>query len=56
MRAFTFECDYMSSRNVTLSVDEVLYDKYREFCKKKGLLISRQFEIMMEEQMRGERK
>jgi hypothetical protein len=32
-------------------VDGVLYDKYRDFCKKKGILISRQFEIMMEEQM-----
>lgn len=26
----------------------LLYDKNREFCKKKGLLTSRQFEIMME--------
>ncbi|MHC1630861.1 MAG: hypothetical protein ACXQT4_00970 [Methanotrichaceae archaeon] len=43
----------MPSKNVTLSVDEDLYNKYREFCKKKGWLISRQFEIMMEEQMEG---
>jgi len=42
----------MGSRNVTLSVNTKLYDKYREFCKKKGLLISRQFEIMMEEQIK----
>ncbi len=41
----------MASKNVTLSVNEELYDKYREFCKKKGLLLSRQFEIMMEMQM-----
>ena len=41
----------MPSKNVTLSVDADLYNKYRDFCKKKGLLISRQFEIMMEEQM-----
>ncbi len=41
----------MPSKNVTLNVDEELYDKYRKFCKKKGWIISRQFEIMMEEQM-----
>ena len=29
-----------------------LYDKYKEFCKKKGWLASRQFEILMEEQMK----
>lgn len=46
----------MASKNVTLSVDEELYDKYRDFCKKKGWLISRQFEIMMEEQMGDEEK
>jgi len=46
----------MTSKNVTLSVDEDLYNKYREFCKKKGLLISRQFEIMIEEQMRVDNK
>lgn len=44
----------MPSKNVTLNVDEDLYDKYRKFCKKKGLIISRQFEIMMEQQMKGE--
>jgi len=44
----------MPSKNVTLSVDEDLYDKYRIFCKKKGWLISRQSEIMMEEKMEGD--
>ncbi len=46
----------MSSKNVTLSVDADLYDKYRDFCKRKGLLISRQFEIMMEKQMGEDEK
>lgn len=31
----------MPSKNVTMNVDEVLYDKYREFCKKKDWIISR---------------
>ena len=47
----------MESKNITLRVNSELYDKYREFCKKKGLLISRQVEIMMEEQLKeGARK
>jgi hypothetical protein len=54
MCAFIHECDNMPSRNVTLSVDSDLYDKYKEHCKKKGLLISRQFEIMIEEQIKGD--
>ena len=41
-----------NQKNITLSVDESTYDKYREFCKKKGWLISRQVEIMMEGQMK----
>jgi len=46
----------MESKNITLRVNSNLYDKYREFCKKKGLLISRQVEIMMEEQLKGGRE
>lgn len=42
----------MSSKSVTLKVESELYDKYREYCKKKGLIVSRQFEIMMEEQLK----
>lgn len=42
----------MVSKNITLRVNSQLYDKYKEFCKKKGLLISRQVEIMMEEQLK----
>jgi antitoxin component of RelBE/YafQ-DinJ toxin-antitoxin module len=42
----------MESKNITLRVNSETYDKYRDMCKKKGLLISRQFEIMMENQMK----
>jgi hypothetical protein len=41
----------MESKNITLRVNSKLYDKYRELCKKKGLLVSRQVEIMMEKQL-----
>lgn len=44
----------MDTKNITLKVNSELYDKYREFCKKKGWIASRQFEIMMEEQMNKE--
>ena len=42
----------METKNITLKVNSELYDKYREFCKKKGLIVSRQFEIMIEEQLK----
>jgi len=46
----------MESKNITLRVSSELYAHYREFCKKKGLLISRQVEIMMEEQLKRGRE
>jgi hypothetical protein len=46
----------MDSKNITLRVNSNLYDEYRDFCKKKGLLVSRQVEIMMEEQMKKGRR
>ncbi len=42
----------MPSKSVTLKVDSELYDKYREYCKKKGLIISRQFEIFIENELK----
>jgi len=45
----------MSTQNVTLSINSKLYATYKDYCKKKGLVISRQFEIMMEEQIKGEK-
>jgi hypothetical protein len=39
------------TKNITLKVNTNLYEKYRLYCKKKGLIVSRQFEIMMERQM-----
>tara|TARA_Y100000310_G_scaffold259796_1_gene268583 strand:+ start:142 stop:285 length:144 start_codon:yes stop_codon:yes gene_type:complete len=42
----------MESKNITLRVKSELYDKYRDYCKQKGWLVSRQFEIMMEKQLK----
>lgn len=43
----------MGSKNITLKVDEKLYNAYKELCKKKGLIISRQFEIFAEEKLKN---
>jgi len=42
----------MPKKNITLSVDLNLYDNYVNYCKKKGWVVSRQFELMMEDQMK----
>ncbi len=44
----------METKNITLKVKSELYYTYRELCKHKGLIVSRQFEIMMEEQIKKE--
>ena len=50
MRLFVFSGS-MNSKNITLKVKSGLYDNYREYCKKKGLIVSRQFEILMEKEL-----
>lgn len=40
--------EQMTTKNITLKVNTELYDKYREFCKKEGWIVSRQFEKLME--------
>ena len=44
----------MESKNITLKVNSSIYDKYREFCNKKGWIVSKQIEIFMEEQLKKE--
>jgi hypothetical protein len=44
----------MVSKNITLKVDEKIYLAYKEYCKKKGLVISRQFEIFVEHELSKE--
>jgi hypothetical protein len=40
------------SKNITLKVNSKLYDEYREVCKKEGWIVSRQFEKLMEEELK----
>jgi hypothetical protein len=44
----------MVQKNVTLSLDDVIYERYREFCKKKGIALSRSVELFMEGKMKNE--
>jgi hypothetical protein len=46
----------METKNVTLKVNSRLYHAYRLYCKQNGLLVSQQFEIMMEEKIGTEYK
>lgn len=46
----------MSSKSVTLKVDSDVYGKYREFCKEKGLIVSKQFENFIKEELRKNNK
>ena len=41
-------------KNVTLYLNSNLYDKYVEYCKKEGLMLSRQIEKFIEEQIKNE--
>ena len=42
----------MNSKDITLKVNAKLYEKFRKHCKERGLIISRQFEIFMENQLK----
>lgn len=42
----------METKNITLKVSSLIYEKYREYCKKKGWIVSKQVEIMMEKQLK----
>ena len=39
----------MVQKNVTLSLDEDTYEKYKDFCKKNAVALSRSIEVFMEE-------
>jgi hypothetical protein len=43
----------MDSKNITLKVKSDLYTKYRELCKQEGWIVSRQFEKLMEDQLKA---
>jgi hypothetical protein len=42
----------METKNITLKVNVKLYDDYRKFCKEEGMIVSRQFEKLMEKELK----
>jgi len=38
----------MQQKNVTLSLDDQIYEDYKNYCKNKGIALSRSVEIFME--------
>lgn len=51
MHLFAIGVMNMATKNITLKVDISLYDKYRKLCKTEGLIVSRQFEKLMEKEL-----
>jgi len=42
----------MPNKRITLSVDAKIYEKYKEYCDRKGLIISKQIENFMRNELR----
>ena len=47
MQMKTFENKYKRKKNVTLSIDEEIYNKYKEYCRYNAISLSRSVEIFM---------
>ena len=45
---YTIRSLNMAKKNVTLSLDEEIYENYRTFCEKNAIALSRSVEIFME--------
>ena len=42
----------MSKKRVTLFVESEIYDKFKEYCDKQGLVLSKRFEKFMEGELK----
>ena len=42
----------MPNKNITLSVDSEVYEKYADYCKKNGLVISKRFELFIKKELK----
>ena len=42
----------MGKKRVTLFVESEIYDKFKEYCDKNGLVLSKRFERFMEEELK----
>ena len=46
----------MANAKITLSIDPKVYDAYKKHCGEKGLVMSKQVEIFMENELRKVKK
>ncbi len=53
---YPFEKLNMAQKNATLSLDEDVYESYKEFCKKNAIALSRSIEVFMEEKIKKGKK
>lgn len=42
----------MAKKTVSLSVEEEVYEQYRKYCEQKGIILSKQFENFMVEELK----
>lgn len=42
----------MPKKRVTLFVDSEIYERYKQYCEKNGLILSKRFEIFMENELK----
>ena len=42
----------MTNKRVTLYVDAKIYDEYKKYCEEKGIILSKQFELFMKEEIK----
>ena len=41
----------MPKKRITLSVDSRIYNKYRDYCKEKGIILSKQVEFFLKKEL-----
>lgn len=42
----------MGKKVISLSVDEEVYEEYKKFCEEKGIILSKQFENFIKEELK----
>ncbi len=40
-----------TKKRITLSVDSEIYDKYRDYCEEKGIILSKQVELFIKKEL-----
>ena len=42
----------MPKKRITLSVDSRIYNKYRDYCQEKGIILSKQVEFFLKKELK----